>query len=111
VEAQLHTIDIHFIAGPKRANASFGIFELDGDNFRICLGLTGVKRPAAFATRPVPATRWSSCCAASKARPAAVSQNNQPALRNPHLMRATSPVLNTIPAPPMKNYKGNWRAN
>ncbi len=50
VEQTPHQIDIEFIEGPEAGNWSYGIFELDGDQFRICLGLTGASRPLSFAT-------------------------------------------------------------
>jgi uncharacterized protein (TIGR03067 family) len=52
VEQVPHTIDIDFVEGPEAGNSSAGIFELSGDEFKICLGLTGVSRPCRFATSP-----------------------------------------------------------
>ena len=50
VERVPHEIDIEFVEGPEAGNWSYGIFELDGDNFKLCLGLTGVSRPRSFTT-------------------------------------------------------------
>lgn len=52
VEQVPHTIDIHFEEGPERGQSSFGIFEFDGRELKICLGLTGVGRPLEFQTKP-----------------------------------------------------------
>lgn len=52
VEANPHRIDIDFYEGPEAGNRCEGLFELDGDRFRICLALAGSTRPAAFATSP-----------------------------------------------------------
>lgn len=52
VEANPKTIDIDFIEGPEAGNSSYGIFELNGDDLTICLGLTGASRPVAFETKP-----------------------------------------------------------
>lgn len=52
VDAVPHRIDVEFVAGPEAGNWSYGLFEIDGDDLRICLGLTGVARPTAFATAP-----------------------------------------------------------
>ncbi|HTG74127.1 MAG TPA: TIGR03067 domain-containing protein [Terriglobia bacterium] len=52
VENLPHKIDIEFIAGPEAGNWSYGIFELKGDAFKICLGLTGASRPHGFSTTP-----------------------------------------------------------
>jgi uncharacterized protein (TIGR03067 family) len=45
-----HQIDIEFVEGPEAGKWSYGIFELAGDKFKICLGLTGASRPHGFAT-------------------------------------------------------------
>jgi uncharacterized protein (TIGR03067 family) len=47
-----HRIDIEFVEGPEAGNWSYGIFEVDGDHFKICLGMTGAKRPSGFKTSP-----------------------------------------------------------
>src|SRR5262245_40323458 len=52
VEKAPHKIDIEFIEGPEAGNWSYGIFELAGDTFKICLGLAGASRPHSFATAP-----------------------------------------------------------
>lgn len=46
------TFDLKFTAGPEKGNTSFGIYELDEDTWKICLTLTGKKRPQKFATAP-----------------------------------------------------------
>jgi len=50
VEKVPNRIDIEFVEGPEAGNWSYGIFELDGDHFKICLGLTGAERPEDFVT-------------------------------------------------------------
>lgn len=52
VEVVPHTIDIEFVAGPEAGNSAEGIFELNGDQLTICLGLVGATRPKAFVTKP-----------------------------------------------------------
>jgi uncharacterized protein (TIGR03067 family) len=52
VEAEPATIDIEFVEGPEAGNWSYGIYSLDGDDLRLCLGLTGAPRPRRFATAP-----------------------------------------------------------
>jgi uncharacterized protein (TIGR03067 family) len=44
------TFDLHFNQGPEKGNVSLGIYELDGDTWTICIGLTGRIRPQKFAT-------------------------------------------------------------
>jgi uncharacterized protein (TIGR03067 family) len=46
------TFDLKFTAGPEKGNTSLGIYELDKDTWKICLTLTGKKRPQKFATAP-----------------------------------------------------------
>ena len=43
--------DLEFTAGPEKGNTNRGIYELDGDRWRICLNTTGGERPREFATR------------------------------------------------------------
>jgi len=44
--------DLHFTSGPERGNTSLGIYELNGDVWRICLTLRGGVRPTRFETTP-----------------------------------------------------------
>ena len=46
------TFDVKFHKGPHKGETSLGIYELDGDTWRICIGLAGVKRPTKFAAEP-----------------------------------------------------------
>ena len=46
------TFDLAYDKGPEAGKRSLGIYELEGDTWRICLGLTGKKRPSQFATEP-----------------------------------------------------------
>lgn len=41
-----------FTDGPEKGNTNRGIYELEGDTWRICLNMTGGPRPGAFATTP-----------------------------------------------------------
>ena len=43
-------IDIEFVEGPEAGNASYGIYQLRGDQLTICLGVVGASRPKSFAT-------------------------------------------------------------
>ena len=44
------TLDIEFTEGPEKGNTALGIYELDGDNWKICLTVGAKERPKAFAT-------------------------------------------------------------
>jgi uncharacterized protein (TIGR03067 family) len=46
------TLDMAFTEGPERGNTSLAIYEVNGDSWKICLGLTGKERPKAFSTAP-----------------------------------------------------------
>lgn len=46
------TFDLVFTNGPEAGNESLGIYELDGDTWRICLGLAGKPRPRELVSRP-----------------------------------------------------------
>jgi len=45
-------IDMKFTKGPEKGNTNRGIFELEGDRWRLCLQMTGKERPTRFGTRP-----------------------------------------------------------
>jgi uncharacterized protein (TIGR03067 family) len=41
-----------FTAGPEKGNTNSGIYELEGDRWRICLNMKGGPAPTEFATSP-----------------------------------------------------------
>jgi uncharacterized protein (TIGR03067 family) len=46
------TFNMNFTTGPEKGNTSPGIYELDGDTWKICLALRGDDRPTMFVTAP-----------------------------------------------------------
>jgi uncharacterized protein (TIGR03067 family) len=56
-EIVLHTsatpprIDLKFDAGPEKGNTNLGIYEIEGDTWRLCLATRGTVRPPGFATK------------------------------------------------------------
>jgi uncharacterized protein (TIGR03067 family) len=46
------TFDLTFTAGPEKGNTSLGIYELDADDWKLCLTTRGGGRPKRFATEP-----------------------------------------------------------
>jgi uncharacterized protein (TIGR03067 family) len=46
------TFRFKFTEGPEKGNTNNGIYELDGDRWRICLAFTGGPAPTEFATSP-----------------------------------------------------------
>ncbi|HEV8385697.1 MAG TPA: TIGR03067 domain-containing protein [Candidatus Acidoferrales bacterium] len=47
-----NTFDLKFTSGPEKGNTNYGIYELDGDTWKICLSITGKDRPTDFASQP-----------------------------------------------------------
>lgn len=45
-------IDISYTSGGRKGQSSLGIYEIDGDTFRICTARAGKERPAAFKSVP-----------------------------------------------------------
>jgi uncharacterized protein (TIGR03067 family) len=45
-------LDMKFDAGPEKGNTNPGIYELDGDTWKICLATHGDVRPSRFASTP-----------------------------------------------------------
>lgn len=46
------TIDLTFTEGPEKGNNAHGIYEIQGDEWRLCLPLGKQPRPTEFATKP-----------------------------------------------------------
>jgi uncharacterized protein (TIGR03067 family) len=46
------TIDIKFTEGPEKGNTSLGIYEIDGDDLKLCLSVTAKERPTEFTAKP-----------------------------------------------------------
>jgi uncharacterized protein (TIGR03067 family) len=46
------TIDLKFTEGPEKGNTSLGIYELEGDDLKLCLTVTAKDRPTEFAAKP-----------------------------------------------------------
>lgn len=46
------TFDLTFTAGPEKGNTALAIYELDGDDWKLCLTTRGGDRPRRFATEP-----------------------------------------------------------
>ena len=45
-------IDMTFTEGPEAGKTVQGIYELEGDTYKLCVGLTGKARPVEFASKP-----------------------------------------------------------
>jgi uncharacterized protein (TIGR03067 family) len=49
--AKPKSFDLKFTTGPEKGNTALGIYELDGDTWKMCLTTLGSKRPSKFATK------------------------------------------------------------
>jgi uncharacterized protein (TIGR03067 family) len=46
------TIDVTYTNGPEKGKISLGIYELEGDTYKICVDPEGKNRPTEFAVKP-----------------------------------------------------------
>jgi uncharacterized protein (TIGR03067 family) len=46
------SIDLIFTEGPEKGKTNQGIYELEGDVFKLCLDISGKARPSDFASKP-----------------------------------------------------------
>jgi uncharacterized protein (TIGR03067 family) len=46
------TIDVTFNEGPEKGKVFKGIYELEGDTYKVCLALPGKDRPTEFVSKP-----------------------------------------------------------
>jgi uncharacterized protein (TIGR03067 family) len=80
VEADPPEIDIEFVEGPEAGNWSYGIFRLEGNDLRLCIGLAGAERPRRFATTPGSGHAMERLRRSSPARPAHVKGGRRPSV-------------------------------
>jgi len=45
-------VDLNFTGGPEKGYRNLGIYELDGDTWKLCLATRGPVRPKTFSTKP-----------------------------------------------------------
>jgi uncharacterized protein (TIGR03067 family) len=84
-----------FTEGPEKGNTNRGIYELDGDTWRLCLNTTGGQRPSEFAT-----TAGSGLALETLRRHGATETEGTPASTPPRAKAAkTGTAALEIPAP------------
>jgi uncharacterized protein (TIGR03067 family) len=107
VEEMPNHIDIDFVEGPEAGNRCMGIFEIEGDRLRICLGLVGAARPERFATQPGTGHALEELERVERARPAGVDGGTaQPAAPKP---AAVPPAdFETTVTPTVQKLQGEW---
>jgi uncharacterized protein (TIGR03067 family) len=108
VEQEPHWIDIDFIEGPESGNRCEGLFQLDGDQLTICLGLAGSARPERFATTPGSGHALEVLVRADHARPAGVDGGTQSAPAPKPTQQADPGVFEAAPTPSMERLQGAW---
>ncbi len=45
-------LDVSFADGPEKGKTSLGIYEVNGETWKLCLGLAGKDRPREFVSKP-----------------------------------------------------------
>jgi uncharacterized protein (TIGR03067 family) len=49
---KVKTIDVTFTSGPETGKTTQGIYELEGDVYKVCMALVGKPRPTEFVSKP-----------------------------------------------------------
>lgn len=106
VEAAPHRIDIDFVEGPEAGNCCEGLFEIDGDRMRICLGLAGSTRPEGFATKPGSGHALEELVRVERARPAGVDGGTAPPAERPKAVAAAD--FETALTATVEKLQGEW---
>jgi uncharacterized protein (TIGR03067 family) len=112
VEAEPNRIDIEFVEGPEAGNSSHGIYELDGDQLTMCLGLVGSSRPAGFRSTPGSGHALERLRRTSPARPANVTGGRKTVVAAPAETAVHVPIdpaTFDIPMTPLLHrLQGEW---
>jgi uncharacterized protein (TIGR03067 family) len=112
VGAEPMHIDIEFVEGPEAGNRSYGVFELNGDQLTICLGVVGASRPAGFSTRPGTGHALERLRRVSMSRPAGVTGGTraQADTATPVPAAATTDptAFDGAMTPMMRRLEGEW---
>ena len=108
VEAEPARIDIEFIEGPEAGNWSYGIYELDGDDLRFCLGLSGAPRPGRFVTSPGSGHALERMTRSSSTRPDSVKGGQPVPVDAPAPIDASTFAVEMSPL--LAQLQGEWSA-
>lgn len=108
VEAVPHRIDIEFVEGPEAGNWCYGIFEIESDQFKLCLGLVGASRPEEFATTSGSSHALETMRRVTKTRPTGVDGGQ----REPHSEATNMDPEEFEPGPNhmLDRLQGEWSA-
>jgi uncharacterized protein (TIGR03067 family) len=108
VEQEPHRIDIDFIEGPEAGNRCEGLFQLDGDQLTICLGLAGSSRPKRFATTAGSGHALEVLVRADNARPAGVDGGTRPATAPKPIPPVDPDSFETAISGTIEKLQGEW---
>ena len=108
VEAQLHEIDIEFVAGPEAGKWNHGIYRLAGDQLELCLDLNGRPRPGRFGTTPGSGHACETLTRTSPARPENVTGGTAPAPQ-PASPAADGTGFEFVASPTLTRLQGRWK--
>jgi uncharacterized protein (TIGR03067 family) len=103
-----HHINIDFVEGPEAGNRCEGVFELDGDRFRLCLGLVGSRRPERFATSPGSGHALEELIRKHAARPPAVDGGTPPAEAVKPVSVGSEADFECLLTPTLQKLQGEW---
>lgn len=85
--------ELRFTKGPEKGNVNYGIYELDGDTWKICLNMQGKPQPKKFATSAGSGLALETLRRGKASRPAAKS------------VKTSLPEVSLEPAPELD---GEW---
>ena len=109
VEATPPGIDIEFVEGPEAGNRCYGLYELNGDQLTLCLGVAGATRPVAFATRSGSGHALERLRRASAERPVNVTGGTPQATAPAAPMPREDPAAFDLPMTPLlRRLEGEW---
>jgi uncharacterized protein (TIGR03067 family) len=108
VEKEPHRIDIDFVEGPEAGNRCEGLFQLDGDQLTICLGLAGSSRPEKFATTPGTGHALEVLVRADSARPPGVDGGTAPVAERKPVPVVDPEAFEAVLTPNMEKLQGVW---
>ena len=109
VETSPAHIDIEFVEGPEAGNSCYGIYDIDGDRLKLCLGLVGAGRPSTFATQPGSGFALERLYRASADRPADVTGGTPQAPSAPVIGDREDPSSFDIEMTPLlRRLEGEW---
>jgi uncharacterized protein (TIGR03067 family) len=95
-------LDMKFDAGPEKGNTNLGIYQLEGDTWKLCLATRGTVRPASFASTP--GSGFAVETLVREGAPAAHKAKG----RAPKKSAPPIPAGGPTPAGPATEFEGEW---